>query len=49
MGGWIKMLIAAGIATGGCSLVPAAAAPMIERYKADPVFHDLIEQIRHTR
>ena len=26
-----------------------AAAPMIERYKADPVFHDLIEQIQHTR
>ena len=25
MGGWIKMLIAAGIATGGSSLVPAAA------------------------
>lgn len=23
-----------------------AAAPMIERYKADPVFHDLIEQIQ---
>ena len=26
-----------------------AAAPMIERYKADPVFCDLIEQIQHTR
>lgn len=25
MGGWIKILIAAGVATGGCSLVPAAA------------------------
>ena len=25
-----------------------AAAPMIERFKNDPVFHDLIDQIQNT-
>jgi hypothetical protein len=27
---------------------PHAAAPMIERFKNDPVFHDLIDQIQNT-